>query len=211
MFIVCIRRQFVFRVIEFWRFNCDWWRSMNDFVSKLVGNCFRSQTIKWCLVSSSSWDRFAGLTCSWPMSCCWRPVSGTRGRTGVASWESLADENELRKTPFQSHQSGDMFSSLKFSTLRTRARNKEPHENGNNQANEYDDNDDADVSCASSLRCQQPFNKCKYLYFKCSQGEIKWRIRVRKFSYVEAEPHPICGNWIQRWGFDFRIIHPAGS
>lgn len=61
-----------------------------------------------------------------------------------------------------------MFSSLKFSTLRARSQNKGQQDDNNNPRNEYDDNDgaDADISCASSLRCQQPFTKCKFLEYK---------------------------------------------
>lgn len=63
-----------------------------------------------------------------------------------------------------------MFSSLKFSTLRPRAQNKGQQDDNINPRNEYDDNDgaDADISCTSSLRCQQPFTKCKFLEYTYS-------------------------------------------
>lgn len=52
-----------------------------------------------------------------------------------------------------------MFSSLKFSTLRTRARCKD----ANGQQNRCED-EDPDVGCGPSLKCQQPFNKCELFY-----------------------------------------------
>lgn len=54
-----------------------------------------------------------------------------------------------------------MFSTLKLSTLRSRSRSKEQTDKNIMQENPYDDNDDGDVSCASSLKCQQPFSKCE--------------------------------------------------